>query len=83
MQLIPAVIIQEFQVHSLSSMRQARDYTTLVALESQAKIYAIGGFEGGLWGAQSLATVEVYDVETNQWSAANPMVPADISLSRF
>ena len=59
-------------------MRQERIGPTLVAMESHGKIVAIGGWDGGF---ASLNSVEVYDVETNQWSVANPMVPADICLS--
>ena len=79
-QLISTMTIFESQVRRLSSMRQGRMGPTLVAMESHGKIVAIGGWDGGF---ASLNSVEVYDVETNQWSVANPMVPADICLSSF
>ena len=79
-QLISTMTIFESQVRRLSSMRQGRIGPTLVALESHGKIVAIGGWDGDF---ASLNSVEVYDVETNQWSVANPMVPADICLSSF
>ena len=79
-QLISTMTIFESQVRRLSSMRQGRMGPTLVAVESHGKIVAIGGWDGDL---ACLNSVEVYDVETNQWSVANPMVPADICLSSF
>ena len=53
-------------------MRQGRSELTLVA--SQGKLYAIGGFDSNL--ANILGSVEVYDLATNQWTEANPMVVA-------
>ena len=67
--------IYESQVSSLSKMRQDRSHLTLVASQgSQGKLYAIGGFDSNL--ANILGSVEVYDLATNQWSEANPMVVA-------
>ena len=52
-------------------MRQGRLSPTLVA--SQGKLYAIGGRASNF---TPLGSVEVYDLATNQWSEANPMVVA-------
>ena len=49
-------------------MRQARESPTLVSC--LGKLYALGGRDE--FG--TLASVEVYDPTTNQWSADNPMV---------
>ena len=79
-QLTLAMTIHESQVRRLSSMRQDRLSPTLVAVASQGKVYVFGGFASDF---DILDSVEVYDVETNQWSVANPMVAADIFLSSF
>ena len=56
-------------------MRQGRSYLTLVASQgSQGKLYAIGGCASEDF--TPLGSVEVYDLATNQWSEANPMVVA-------
>ena len=49
-------------------MRQAREFPTLVSC--LGKIYALGGRDD----SGTLASVEVYDPTTNQWSAVSPMV---------
>ena len=70
-QLISTITIYESQVSSLSKMRQGRSHLALVA--SQGKLYAIGGCASNFF---PLGSVEVYDLATNQWSEANPMVVA-------
>ena len=73
-QLISTITIYESQVSSLSKMRQGRSHLTLVASQgSQGKLYAIGGCASNF---TPLGSVEVYDLATNQWSEANPMVVA-------
>ena len=74
LQLISRITTYEPQVSTLPYMRQNRRGSTLVAVESQGKIFAIGGGyyeEGNFLFSRS---VEVYNVETGQWSEANPTV---------
>ena len=70
------------QVSNLPEMLQNRREPTLVAVESQGKIFAIGGSyeedEEGNYEEEDnylfSRSVEVYNVETSQWSEANPTV---------
>ena len=65
------------QVSNLPEMLQNRREPTLVAVESQGKIFAIGGVvrEVSAVSANNYSrSVEVYNVETSQWSEANPTV---------
>ena len=58
-------------------MRQGRCRPTLVAVASQqGKIFAIGGRSVVGGRDYALDSVEVYDVATDRWSEANPMVVA-------
>ena len=72
--MISRITIFESQVSFLSYDMGLRAGSTLVAVESQGKIFAIGGGyyeEGNFLFSRS---VEVYNVETSQWSEANPTV---------
>ena len=64
------------QVSNLPEMLQNRREPTLVAVESQGKIFAIGGMvrESAVSSNNYSRSVEVYNVETSQWSEANPTV---------
>ena len=59
------------QVRRLSSMRQGRNFPALAALNG--KIFAMGG-RPLWWTVDRLSSVEVYEVETNQWRMGKPMV---------
>ena len=76
--MISRITIFESQVSFLSyDMGQIRAGLTLVAVESQGKIFAIGGVvrESSAVSANNYSrSVEVYNVETSQWSEANPTV---------
>ena len=61
----------KIQVHRLSSMRQGRNFPALAALNG--KIFAMGGRAHDST-VDRLSSVEVYDVETNQWRMAKPLV---------
>jgi hypothetical protein len=52
-------------------MRIGRFCPSFVACQNQNKIFAIGGFDSDY---DCLSSVEVYNVDTNQWKPANPMV---------
>ena len=59
------------QVRRVSSMRQGRNFPAVAGLNG--KLYAMGGRRRGNLVAR-LRSVEVYDVETNQWRPAKPLV---------
>ena len=61
----------KIQVHRLSSMRQGRNFPALAALNG--KIFAMGGRAPDST-VDRLSSVEVYEVETNQWRMAKPLV---------
>ena len=59
------------QVRRLSSMRQGRNFPALAALNG--KIFAMGG-RAPESTVDRLSSVEVYEVETNQWRMGRPLV---------
>ena len=61
----------KIQVHRLSSMRQGRNFPALAALNG--KIFAMGGRAPDST-VDRLSSVEVYEVETNQWRMGKPLV---------
>ena len=61
----------KIQVHRLSSMRQGRNFPALAALNG--KIFAMGGRAHDST-VDRLNSVELYDVETNQWRVGKPLV---------
>ena len=63
----------KIQVHRLSSMRQGRNFPALAALNG--KIFAMGG-RAPESTVDRLSSVEVYEVETNQWRMGRPLVTA-------
>ena len=61
----------KIQVRRLSSMRQGRNFPALAALNG--KIFAMGG-RAPESTVGRLGSVEVYEVETNQWRMGRPLV---------
>ena len=74
--MISRITIFESQVSFLSYDMGLRAGSTLVAVESQGKIFAIAGmvWESAVSSNNYSRSVEVYNVETSQWSEANPTV---------
>ena len=64
------------QVRRLSSMRQGRNFPALAALNG--KIFAMGG-RAPESTVDRLGSVEVYEVETNQWRMGRPLVTPDFA----
>ena len=64
---------KKMQVRRLSSMRQGRNFPALAALNG--KIFAMGG-RAPESTVGRLGSVEVYEVETNQWRMGRPLVTA-------
>ena len=62
---------KKMQVRRLSSMRQGRNFPALAGLNG--KIFAMGG-RAPESTVDRLSSVEVYDVETNQWRMGKPLV---------
>ena len=62
---------KKMQVRRLSSMRQGRNFPALAGLNG--KIFAMGG-RAPESTVDRLSSVEVYDVETNQWRTGKPLV---------
>ena len=62
---------KKIQVRRLSSMRQGRNFPALAALNG--KIFAMGG-RAPESTVDRLSSVEVYEVETNQWRMGKPLV---------
>ena len=61
----------KIQVRRLSSMRQGRNFPALASLNG--KIFAMGG-RAPESTVDRLDSVEVYEVETNQWRMGRPLV---------
>ncbi|XP_055342099.1 kelch-like protein 18 [Paramacrobiotus metropolitanus] len=55
--------------HSIAPMQTLRHAEGLAALDG--RVYAVGGY--GLYSAEMLASVEVYDPSVDSWSAAAPL----------
>ena len=62
---------KKMQVRRLSSMRQGRNFPALAGLNRT--IFAMGG-RAPESTVDRLSSVEVYDVETNQWRMGKPLV---------
>ena len=68
---------KKIQVRRLSSMRQARNFPAVAILNG--KIFAMGG-RAPENTVERLNSVEVYDVESNQWKSGKPLVIPSGSL---